>query len=453
MNESILDYIKAARQAGLSDQEIQKKLLDAGWQEAEINSNFAFLPPSGAQANLQSSEPSGALGQEASATFGQRDEAGTGEVAQAHKWFSKRTLIISAAAVVLILAALGAYVYYAKAAPQAVWKKFSGLSPMAVLSAAQGKHVDFALSYNDSDSKMQGTVGVTGDVDDNSANTSADADISLSATFRGDSRCLATTCGGTLSIKDIKFLYLNKAAYLDVQSIPYINAFAKNFGGWIKLDTSEIPADQIAKIKAAFAQQENDPQFSYNALENQGIFAHQYVGEEKIAGVNTYHFKLNVNKPALEKFLDNYIKKNPSAFQNSTALKDSEGSAASADAIKLMNALIDSVKIKQDDVWVGVSDSNLHKAVEDVSMPSISKIIKILAGEHASNSAKQYADALNQASQSGSYTDLNLQLTFSDLKGQLNLTAPANALDVIKQFNQMQDTGAAAGMPGISGTQ
>lgn len=446
MNEAIFNYIKQARNAGLSDQQIQSNLLEVGWPQADIADGFNFLSATvkPAVSNIPVSNPRPVINAEQLLKNDVQDH-GSPQMLSAtteaqlqslpkenisRNFITKKIVLAGSVILLLVLVSLGVYVFYAKASPEAVWDRFTSLNSGYLFAPNQAEHLEYAIRYSDPNPnfKINVNIALQGDVDTRTSNPSGDADLSLSASL--------PQMNTDFSTKDIKFIYLNKVAYLNVSNLPLLSDETKDYNGWIKFDTTELTPEKLDEIKNYAAQALSKNSFnSLSDFEKQGIITHQYVGLEKVSGVYAYHYRLTINKNAFKQAIAANVKDVAGTLPGYL----SDKTDGSSDYIKIINAFIDSIQINQSDIWVSVADAQPQKMNLNISMPSVYEIFNIVKNKVPSGTFKgtsdftqQFVDAISQAAQDSKST-LDFQWTLSNLAGKFNLLAPNKSLDIIKQ--------------------
>ncbi len=390
----ISNYINACRAQGIGDDTIRAKLLEAGWQSAQVDSGFS--------------------------------EAGS----RASKIFSaiKNHLGAAIGIILAVIVIFGLFLLYAKASPNAIWNKFANNKTnyfAAIFQPGNSWHADFLVNYQDAN-QTNATLELQGDVDaGQSGNTEADANLSLSGEAQNQNFSYKTN-----------LVYLDKSAYVDVSDIPTLGNYVQPYNGWVQLNIAEIPPQALQQIKDEWAKINQNTLTQGNnlqALEQQGIIKHKYAGVQKINGIYAYHYTLDINKSALKNLITKYEDNSLGILAAVPAYKNS------LDAINNeISTYVDTVKINQDDIWLSVPDGLPVKSVLNFSIPSPAALSGVNTQEIGNG--QDISNQIKALSQENKYAVVDMELNFSQLNEKLNLHAPAKSLDIIKAYASMQNS-------------
>lgn len=257
--------------------------------------------------------------------------------------------------------------------------------------------------------------------------------------------------GNTSFSSGIDFVALNKNVFYKVGDIPFLSALISSPDkktDWVKINLEQ--AQKQSTSESEFVQSMGDPAFQNKIrdiwLENRAIKLSKYVGREKINGVNTLHFKAELDKEASKKAVIETF--------NAIAALDKTGSITEDDK-QIMNLIVDKlvskIEIKELDAWIGSTDSNLYKLHFASNAPSVVSIIRT-ATEEAKNynyeeqsnpieNKKKIEDFLNKLNFDATFS---MDATYGDYGKTRTLSEPENAFDLLGQMDKMMGNASDA---------
>jgi len=413
MEIELINYIKQAKDFGLSEFEIKKNLLEAGWeaaaveesfehQKAEANKlaesnfpgpNYSQTPSVVKSAQITSmmfkseknseSAPAESLTQKPPALETATIQSGFNIPALENP--KTRNAILAALAVVIL--AVGGYFFYVYAynSPQKVWEKFTKLTGAQIYKSA------FTIGYEDKgelagdamflpfkvkDVKLSFSGNTYGDISD-PKNPQSSSEIQYSF-----------GSGNTNFNTGFKFLVINKVLYLNISENPFLNSMFQSMGqgqkiDWIKVDLNtlqeKMASENIGSNSALLGV------FNENFSRELGkiwqdatlVKIDKYLGKEKVDNTNTFHFKNTLDQKALTDAFNASIDKiakavNDQAKNDSEKIKDTDLSTIKTVIAKL----IEKVKVEQFETWIGTTDFKLYKIALKTNAPSVVSLIK-----------------------------------------------------------------------------
>lgn len=365
-SEQIKNYIIQARMQGISDQEIRSNLLAVGWHNDQINQGFSSV--------------------------------------SGGSFWSKRPFKISVTVAAVVLLLCAAYFVYANYSPQAVLQGLLSQLDNPNSGADLGsRHTAFNLNVSDS-SLGKASLGVSGDSTISGPKieqSSFDVQLNAAAEFQapGQPGKISFNADGLEAREASGRIYLNLA------QIPYVKDSLAPYGGWVEIDLNKLPADQKKKIEDGLkgsAQSGNYKQL-FQTFQQSKLVSYHLAGIQKVGGVYTYHYKLEINKDALVQAVS----------AQSGAYFAQKGQLAILDAIKIY---LSNLNFRQSDLWVGITDKQIHKFDLEIAGPSLS-------GLAARASGSPQAPLL-----AGNF-DFNLSYALS-AAAPVPVSVPAKALDL-----------------------
>jgi hypothetical protein len=419
MEIEIINYIKEAKNHGLSEQEIKQNLLNVGWEAQAVEDSFGYVKLSDTKPKIENfnlannfsrnfqtpAEPNfevaqnlpeqhptmptltafvleaepltqkplpGKVNQNPHLSLSDQHFLAINDAAAQTAQtptgpYSKSKLPVAISAIILALALLGIGGYFAYGyfypSPAKIWGGFLKAQKSKISSSG------FNLSYSD-----PGTLDSSG--------IAQPFNISLKGTAYSDlSNASSTAFNSDFSVgyksaeqsgsRNFKLMYLDNNLYLDLSSLTELNALIGQQLSWIKINFDDLKkiasttpsSSQILGEQQQLQQKmEND---LVNALKNRQIItASKLLGSETVNGQNTYHLQNQIDKQAL-KDIANII------------LIDSYGSklAASSSPIDLatakqeLNSTLDKIQLTPFETWIGKKDSQLYKFSIDLKFP------------------------------------------------------------------------------------
>lgn len=452
MELEIINYIKQAKDYGLSDFEIKKNLLEAGWEAALVEEHFEHakaeenkLAESAAQ-NLHYPQPLSPLSRSSQiaslilksetskpqpqaqparqpgtqklldqsvGALDQTFQDSSFQAADTGRFKMPKTVILLSGLGVVVLAAAG-YLFYAYAynSPQKAWNKFlTAVAPKTYENKTSWRYVDgskFSLNFG-----SQGYVNLT-----DPANPETDSNFTIGFSSNG----VQISQGVEVMVKD-------SVIYLNTEKLTSLKSLLPQTGGqtapkWLKLDLNAL-ALKMKELGApsALANQQKDKELSdklKQLWENARLInMEKSLGTEKIGDTKTMHFKNTLDKEVLKNTVsqsfDLIINSAQDQLQSQGQLPlPSENFTAIKTAL---NGLIDKLEVKELETWVNLSGFNLSKIHLVTSAPSVSSLsntglVQDISGQDLqakSREAKRLADVKQMQSA--------LELYFNDHGG------------------------------------
>lgn len=422
MDQEIVDYILQAQKHGLGDLEIKQNLLNVGWEANAVEQSFVFAKAADTHTSAGSIPPQAQSQHHITQTAGtslpvsrlQSSSYMTAEISDRQFQspatgirgpgiFKKPLFWIVFTA--LILLAGGAYGYYSLvlANPVKIWRKFSQGAKSPVYQTK------FNFSYSDP-GEFSADSGIAFQLKNIKLEFNGSGYINSQnpENPESNSKIQYTFGSGNTSFSTgFEYMLQNKILYLNIGNNPILNLISAglNNGGkidWIKIDLEKLK-DQASSSpsQAKFYEQLTNPKFK-NELEkiwnNTTIIKEdKYIGREKINGTTTLHFKNSLDKQALKALTNQYV------AAIAKVLKGSENEIKDSDAVtanQIAAQLIDKIKVKEFDTWVGMTDFKLYRVHLVANAPSLISLAKNASSISApkSNDARRLADVRQMAS-------------------------------------------------------
>jgi len=391
MENEILNYIKQAREHGLSEKEIKQNLLDVGWEPGKVEETFVFakLPGQAAEPKPQElvqpaqvnqpAQVQATAGHPAMPTIAPRitttpsaaTSALAAQTATADSQFAVQPAKKSSAALVIgiilvILAGLGvggyfAYGYYFPN-PQRVWQK-------ALLNTVNGGKiftVDFDLSFTDpvnppASQPNKGSLDFSGNMYVNASKADA-IEFDNKLNFKLDA-------AGVSYNKSLESMLKNQTLYVDLSSISEIAIITGQPLHWIKIDykglqnyASSTSGFNMDKQKALQDKITADVKTQWQ--KEPFVTANKLLGSDTISGVATYHLQNQFDKNAFVDFTialaGDIDKETGSSSPVSISDKDKQD----------FKDGLNKITFKTFETWVGKKDSQIYKISLDILAPS-----------------------------------------------------------------------------------
>lgn len=387
MNQQLWDYVTAARTAGFDDQKIRGDLLAAGWKETDVNE---ILPNLEATTFVQSALAVD-IAQPPSTDSPVLDSKGT--------FFLKKLKdpkIWGDIIGLLLIIAAGTYFYTVKASgPEAVWNRFN-LSDAFPTQDAWYKSV---AEINYSETNVDQAV---------SANVNAEFIAGLQDNKEMAQGTIAVNYkygGLNTSIDAIEFRLLDKTFYINVENIPFVGEFAKDYDGWIKFDEAKLE-----KTIGTDSQQEKD--IVDQALEilkaNKVVDSHKYIAKEDVLGKKTHHFSVTIDREALIK-----------SYEQITKLDKLVAAQITPEETKQITDFLNNLEASVE-LWLGTDDSKIYRVVVNVKMQGT-----LAQAQKKSSDAKVFAEMRSLATSLELYyaDNGNYPLSLSELSSYTGMPA------------------------------
>ncbi len=448
MEIEVVNYIKEAFKHGLTEQEIKKNLLDAGWEAAAVEESFEHAkaiqrqPLANKDEDISPLKPAEKLGAAAGAfakilparqakpeqknIFQASENISEKHFANGHKngnFFSRPVFLGFLAALVILCG--GGYFYYTlvfgKNQPEKIWEKFTkGPKSKIYKNDFKAGYFDkglykgdgFGDSFKLQDIKLEFEGKSYLDVSD-LENPTSSSEVSYS--FSSGNTNIKTGFGYRL---------LNKILYVNVGDNPFLNGIFNSLSpdkkiGWLGVDLNKLESEMsrngggkdAEKLKQIFS-----PNFN---AELQKLWAdaelvkiEKILGRETVNGIKTVHFQNRLDKQALKILLETYANKFFKALSETengggAKIKDSDAKKISL----VVSGLADKIEIRELETWIGEKDHKLYKIHLASNAPSVINSVEGLLGEAKSKSrdAKRAADIRQLATA--------LELYFNDFGG------------------------------------
>lgn len=435
MEIELINYIKEAEKHGLSEQEIKKNLLDAGWEASAVEEAFAhtkamqnqLLGNKDEDINL-SSKTVGPVDKEPAvsktASFNQTSQQvskfasspaikiptqNLQNVDQLSKKGFQKFAVVFIALIGLLLAS-GAFGYYKfvyqKSLPLKVWEKFSIQNSSEIFTKK------FNLTYTD--------YGTFESPDSFTNFQLKDLKLNLDGVLYLDSTNIQTpiseseikysfSSGNTAFTTDFSYRFVNEVLYINVGENPFLNSLLSSISknkkiDWLAVDLKKAfsqinntEGNQNEKIKQFF---EQDLQNELKTIfkNTKLIKVESFVGKEFIDKNLVFHFKNTLDKQALKQFINSVI----DSLANSAKKAGSEMGKEDQTAIvkEILGEIINKIEIKEFETWVGAKNSLLYKIHLISNSPSIINTAKMVLSESTkkSDDEKRILDIRNFSS-------------------------------------------------------
>ncbi len=364
MNEQLLDYIKKARGMHMSDVEIRHNLSVAGWQDADVEAAFhqidasaAVQPGATAPAQPSASQPAPkevpgtSIHSEAMQTaqpMPVTDPSSGLEPMTVKKSGWKKIVLPIAIVVIVLLAAFFAYAAFF--GPSRVWAQFAKNLNTAAVPALS--HVDGQFGFKDKYQSQDINV---------SLHMVSDEDATDQNSVKSSSKFSLNYNFGSVNagINNIQALTVGDNTYVDVSQIPFASDLAKDYNGWVKIDTKSIHDTGNNKQLEELLKT-----FDYSKL----VKSHKYVGAEVIDGTSAYHYSLDIDKDYAKEIFNKVFDQEHASSNNSSQFS---GLDNPQDTKNTVSKFIDQMNFDKFDLWLGVKDHLLHKVDISLSMPSV----------------------------------------------------------------------------------
>lgn len=379
MQEEVAHYISRAREYGLSDDEISKHLMQAGWPDSSIQEAFAVFEDY-EKHTLDVSNPSFHPSIQVSNRVVSPEVKTEPLIFQSkpRKW--KKILFGSLAAVIAIL--LLSFLIIFKNFNVLGFSFFNFVISRSAGTSANINFEDFNIAYADSGSFESPALG-NGIAAFKLQNAQFSAETKntkdSSGSRAGEINFSAANNGSDYQNK-LTYEYINKTLYLKIDEsgqTKFVTDFLnKNLGQditgqWLKLkmsgDQSSLTTDGSIKYQELLKE----------LLQKKIVTAH-VAGFEKVNSHYSIHYKLAVDKPALEKFVLDQIPTNDSAPTQLT-------SAQEKDAI---TAIVEKLNLNQLDIWAGLNDLRINRIKFQSSAPSLAEAAKYGINNYSQSIAK-----------------------------------------------------------------
>ena len=408
MNQEIINYVKEARGHGLSDWQIKKNLLGAGWEMDLIESNFVFLK------NEEYAHPKTAETAHAAQAhvIDKPNPALTLESLSAKPTFdpyqhgnSVKKFFIWLIVLVVVFGGIGYYTYMVLGFynPDKLWKKFlSEKNPSS-------HSYDLKVTYRDltmAGEPVEAELKANGYLNEASTPGSQKNDISLK-----------------IKASDLNFdrglgiILLDNILYIDLGQFPEVSQLSDTSVAydWVKIDLNSL-SEKLQNMglgstnvgKSLETQKETVSKIQKVLADNNPITSSKPTGIEKISGQYTVHFTNQVDTNVLAKIVTDSI------LAILGSLEQTDGS--NPEFLKVQEKVIEELKtavaeffnqfgIKEYNTWIGVLDGKLYKTRIVTKAPTWNSsennplsVVKALSQARAkSRDAKRLADVRQMA--------------------------------------------------------
>ncbi len=407
MEKEIVDYITAAKNHGLTEQEIKQNLLKAGWEAAAVENSFVKVKAASQKTELM---PKPVI-EHTPAQAPVASVPAALPISDAHFTTpnkAKRPVLIFVIVLLgILLLGGGAFGYYTYVLnnPEKTWQKFSE-NPQSKIYQSE-----VTFSYSDpnslnSTSSFISLQNLKFDFTGNVYANTAEADKPQS-----DSSLQYTYSSGNTSISTgFEYILLDNVLYLNIGNNPILSMLGNSFGNdqkvdWIKIDLKKLEdspnsdAAQAKTFKDIFSA-DFTGQIEKIWDDAHIITVSKYVGREKVGGVNTLHFQNQLDKQALKNALGETITKVLEKVRGQGAeIKDED----LANVKFAADSIIDKIEVQNLETWIGTSDFRLYKIKFASNAPSVISAIQYLSNVQQqatanSRDAKRLADIRQLAS-------------------------------------------------------
>lgn len=268
--------------------------------------------------------------------------------------------------------------------------------PEKVLEEALVNLFDMKQVHIASDISL-GSSSTSGDVDMTLLSES-DIDNSNSSSPRSQSTYTYSTgmSGFDFSISGAS-RYVDGIAYIKFDSLPglgILNALTKFTGQWYRIDPEEIENSELLSAFSDLPLNDfSNPASTYKSLTEQQkaemrtltesqsfLIFQERLPDEKLDGVNTYHYRVTVNQDTITKYIEDASQILGTADSadtevDSTNVNAAENTETSTTDVTVSNtntnsgsnvglvSLLESVQINNMEVWVGKKDFRVRKIV------------------------------------------------------------------------------------------
>lgn len=345
-----------------------------------------------------------------------------------------------AGGIVLVLAII--FVGYAKGyslnglsvtSPNKAWEKFYNSSSAKIYNTA------FKAGYSDPEALEDGENGFEVALKNIKVDFEGTtyANLSEPAKPEVDGAVKFSVGSGNSSFSSgMEYRAKNNNLFYKVGDIPFISALLGTETGstdWVKIDLEK--AKSGSSSETGFFDKLADPAFEEKIkaiwLDNRAIKLDKYVGREAVNGVNTFHFRAQLDKEATKKAALQTIAE-VAALDDSAAFSNENQALADAAIQKLLSK----IEVKELDVWIGIKDQNLYKMKLVSNAPSFVSFLKSAQTQQPpldesatmAQKQKQLEDFLDKLQFSGTFS---FEVNYSDYGKIKPVEEPAGALDLL----------------------
>lgn len=414
MNQEIINYIKQAQKHGLSEIEIKKNLLDAGWEAQILEDSFAHLRAAQNQPSFNIDEDIKLSAQTSPAKPLANAIAAPAQRAQDQQpvdlqgfakppWYKTPAALLVPLIILVLAGGAFAFYKYVYANPDRVWKKYIDLTNEKTLSS------DFKFSYQDQsenatdsldsiplkDIKLEFSGKAYADTTD-PQNPQSESEVTYSF-----------SSGNTSFSTGFEYKLIGKKFFMNIGSNPFLESAFASLGKGKKIEWVSLDLDQLQKKMLEDSPQEaqkfNEIFNSQFGDELQKIWQDarlvkmdKYLGMEKINGRTTLHFKNSLDKDAVNAVFSAMLDKLINAFkQTGVDIKDDDITTAKS----VINAIINKLEIKEFETWIGAKDFRLYKTRFKTNAPSVVSAVETLINSprESSRDANRLADIKQMA--------------------------------------------------------
>ncbi len=395
-DENLLKYIKDGLAQGRTEDIIRSMLSSAGWAEKDVNEAFIFIHNGGQPVTPAPVQQPVAV-----------------QPAVTTRTTSVKIVGIIIFVVLLLSAGSAAAYYYFQ----------SSLSPSQVLNktfaAMQNvKTYSFAVNATSTIRVPTSSLAVVGAGTNStgqvflSANATGSVDVSnLSNIHQSLALNVSASTGTTPALgATIEYIALDNIYYVKIDDLNMgavasstsnpITAMVQFFvGSWFKIDPVALQKTFGGNIATTtLSQIQSSTQLSASKIDQLRSIAAQYpilsvsqtLPSQAIAGQDTYHYELAINKDNLTNFI-------------TAAYPVVSGQSLSGEQIASATAAFDNITVKDLEVWIGKNDFLIYKISADIAV---------------------------QQDQSGPADDIQFSDLNSGYNQPINIVAPDGAKDV-----------------------
>jgi hypothetical protein len=347
VTQELLDYLKSQTQAGVNPDELKNILLAQGWSIEDIN--LAFQQ----QSSHQTNSPSIPLPSTPTAVQKPR---------------RKSLLGLSIFLFFLLFAAGLAYVgyfYYYLAPERVLARTIEKTSTVNSLDYA----IDLSIKSKSSSfnsSSQNNASGLFANYFPNSFLTHLEGSYDANEKDKVKSKVSINVKNGVTDIAELETRSLDDYFYVKLNSMGELglNEISKFKGQWISFNLTELQKSYVSQNSKFELTKEDQTELLSFLKTNPVLTVTEKTQSEKIAGVDSFHYKYSINK-------DNLIK-----------LTDKIYSLIEADTKESFNSgdLFKNISFKDGEIWIGKNDYYLRKMnlIFETGEPNTSTVAEVV---------------------------------------------------------------------------
>ncbi len=372
MDEDIVAYIREARSYGHNDEEIRRNLLTVGWNARAVDNGFAEVDSEQQLAKAAASPPAAPVASVSISETGARQEP-TLLPQPPHGKKSKRWLMLVGTGMGVIV--VGAGVLAAVYAPARVFNRFINEA------SSKSHHTKFVMSYTDG-----GTAELPSDL--GLALSNLAFEISGTGEFRaiesGHSASQGEinyniSGGGSNFGTALKYRQIDQDIYLNTKDNILLNLFylqaRETKKDWAKMNFHQLVREpgggQTSALMQILDAEALREKINDIWLRHQIIKLDKYLGIERVNNTQTFHFRLALDRPNIERAL-----KDTAALLSETDSQNFSNDLLSA-ITSATTQLLSRLETREFEVWVGILDQRPYRIHFVGNAPSLISLLKL----------------------------------------------------------------------------